>query len=458
MAAFIGAGLIVQTLYMLVDLYFVAHLGPQAVAGVASGGSASYVVMATSQIVSVGSLALISQAIGRKDDADAEVVFEQSLSLSLALAALALVIGYAVGGAGVSALAADAGTAARARAYFYAFLPALAVMFPSAAMNSGLRASGVVGAPMLVQSASVVLNAVLAPVLIAGWGTGHPLGVAGAGLASTIGSGLGVVVLAVLFNRLQKRLRMRADMLVPRFGVWRRLFMIGAPSTGELLAMFVITAVAYWSIRRFGATAQAGFGIGSRVMMSIFLPAMAVAFAAAPIAGQNFGARAAARVRATFANAALIGTVIMLALTGLCQLDPAVLAQPFTQRPGGGEGGGRLPADQLVQLRGRGAGVRLFGHVPGARRHAAVAGQQRRAAGGVRRAGRVAGGAPGDHAARLLAAVGGLGDGAGDRQPAAAARGDGAQGHAATGCGCLEHFPVQMESFEPDKKGSKSYS
>ena len=59
-------------------------------------------------------------------------------------------------------------------------------------------------------------------------------------------------------------------------------------------------AVIYWVIRDFGAAAQAGFGVGQGVMRIIMLPAMAVAFASAPIAGQNFGARKPERVRETF--------------------------------------------------------------------------------------------------------------------------------------------------------------
>ena len=79
MAVFIGAGLIVNTLYMLIDLYFVSRLGKQAVAGVASAGSAMYITMSVAQLVGVGSLSLISHAVGRKDQADAQLVFEQAL-------------------------------------------------------------------------------------------------------------------------------------------------------------------------------------------------------------------------------------------------------------------------------------------------------------------------------------------------------------------------------------------
>lgn len=333
MAAFIAVGLIVQTLYFLVDLYFVAHLGKAAVAGVSSAGSLSFIVMAASQLVAVGALALISQAVGRKDDADAQLVFDQALSLSLLMAGITLLLGYTAGLFAVAALGADPATAAMGQAYLIAFLPSLAMMFPLAAIGSALRASGVVAPPMIIQSLTVVLNAILAPVLIAGWVTGYPLGVAGAGLASSIAMVAGTVAFAVMFNRIQPHLHLHAFRLVPRFDVWLRIVGVGLPAAGEFLIMFIINATVFWIIRGFGAQAQAGFGIASRIMQAIFLPAMAVAFAAAPIAGQNFGAKQADRVRATFRHAALIGSAIMLVLTLLCQLRPEALIHPFTREP-----------------------------------------------------------------------------------------------------------------------------
>ena len=169
--------------------------------------------------------------------------------------------------------------------------------------------------------------------LIAGWGTHHPLGVAGAGLASTAAALVGVVAAASLFGRMQKRLAIRWLRLKPIWAVWRRLLAVGFPPAAEFALMFVIMGVVFTIIRPFGAQAQAGFGIGMRMSQSIFLPAMAVAFAAAPIAGQNFGARDADRVRATFRAAALIGSTIMLLLTIFCQLAPAALVYPFTRDP-----------------------------------------------------------------------------------------------------------------------------
>ncbi len=331
MAGFIGFGLIAQTLYVLVDLYFVAHLGGHAVAGVAAAASSMFITMSLGQLIAVGALSLISQAVGRKDVADGQLVFEQSLTMAIVAALLTLLIGYSFGSAGIRLLAADEPTALNGQAYFFAYLPSLALMFVMGAMSTALRATGVVGAPMIIQSFMVGLNVIFAPILIAGWFTGAPLGVVGAGLASSLATAIGVAILALRFNRIQAYLKLHLPSLRPRLDIWRRIVAIGLPATGEFMLLFIVSAVVYWAIRGFGAEAQAGFGIGSRIMQSIFLPAMAVAFAASPIAGQNFGAKRADRVRATFRHAALIGSAIMLCLTALCQLRPDLLVYPFTQ-------------------------------------------------------------------------------------------------------------------------------
>src|SRR5690606_11004197 len=96
MAAPIAAGMLFQTLYFLVDLYFVASLGDAAIAGVASAGTLMFVVMALTQVLGVGAVALISQAVGRKDREDANLVFNQSLLLAGLSAAVTLLVGYLV--------------------------------------------------------------------------------------------------------------------------------------------------------------------------------------------------------------------------------------------------------------------------------------------------------------------------------------------------------------------------
>lgn len=108
---------------------------------------------------------------------------------------------------------------------------------------------------------------------------------------------------------------------------------IGLPAGGEFALMFVYMAVIYWVIRDFGAAAQAGFGVGTRLMQAIFLPAMAIAFATAPIAGQNYGARRPARVRETFRSAAIVSSLLMFTLTLACQWRPGWFVEGFTGDP-----------------------------------------------------------------------------------------------------------------------------
>ncbi len=333
MAVPMAAGMIFQTLYFFVDLYFVAKLGDAAVAGVSTAGNAMFIIMAMTQVLGVGTVALISHAVGRKDQADANLLFNQSLLIAVLCGALTLLFGYTGSVAYVQSIAADAPTVEAGVTYLYWFMPGMALQFAMVAMGSALRGTGIVQPTMVVQILTLVINTVLAPVLIAGVGTGHPMGVAGAGLASTIAIVAGVVILTAYFVRLEKYVSFHKEQWQPRFAVWKRMLGVGLPAGGEFALMFVFTAVTYWALRHFGSAAQAGFGIGARIMQGLFLPAMAIAFSIAPIAGQNFGARQPDRVRETFWSAVKMCTGLMLVLMLLMQWRPDALVRFFTKEP-----------------------------------------------------------------------------------------------------------------------------
>ncbi len=193
MAVPIFAGLVLVLLCGLIDLYFVAGLGEAAVAGVGAAGNAGFLVSALTQIVSVGTLAAISQAVGRKDRADANFIFNQSLGLSAVCGICTLAVGFAVARPYMNSVAADAATVEAGTTYLVWFMPALALQFAMLAMASALRGIGIVTPTMVVQALTVIINVILAPVLIVGWGTGYALGVKGAGLASSLAVAIGVV-------------------------------------------------------------------------------------------------------------------------------------------------------------------------------------------------------------------------------------------------------------------------
>ena len=333
MAIPVAAGMIFQTLYYFVDLYFVAQLGDAAVAGVSVAGNVAFVVLAVTQMLGIGTVALVSQAVGRKDQAEANIVFNQAVLLSALIGVLTIIAGYAITGVYSRSMTADAEAAQLGATYLYWFLPGLALQFAIVAMSSALRGTGIVKPAMLAQIFTVLLNALLAPILIGGWLTHRPLGVMGAGLATTISIVAGVLLLWIYFVKLEHYVALSRELLVPRVQYWKRILGVGLPGGAEFLLIFVYSGLIYVLIQSFGSAAQAGFGIGSRVMQGIFLPAMAMAFAAAPIAGQNFGAGKPERVRETFRTACTFGLSIMAALCLVCQWRPDLFISAFTTDP-----------------------------------------------------------------------------------------------------------------------------
>ena len=333
LSAFIALSTTFQTLYFLADLYFVGRLGKEAIAGVGLGGNLMMLVLALTQSLGVGTTALIAQSLGGKDRRQAEVLFNQSLVLSTLVG---LVFGsafFALRHAYAQGLAADAATAALGVQYLDWFLPALFLQFPMIAMGAALRGAGDLKVPTLIQVTTVVLNIALAPTLMFGWLTGRPLGVAGTGLASFVAVAFACLAFTAYFRREASALRFRPADWRPQPWTWWRMLRIGLPAGGEFALMFVYMILVYDILRPFGSAAQAGFGIGVRVMQSLFLPAVAIAFATAPVAGQNFGARLGDRVRQSFYAAGSMVAAVMLVLTVLCHIAPAGMVRLFNADP-----------------------------------------------------------------------------------------------------------------------------
>lgn len=329
-----GVGLLLQTLYFFVDLYFVSKLGDAAIAGVSAAGNLTFAVIAMTQMLGVGTVALVSHAVGRKDRHEANHLFNQSVSLALLCAAATLVAGYGLAAPYMRFFGADEATMREGVAFLRAYLPGMALQFASVVMASGLRGTGIVRPAMVVQGLTVVINAALAPVLIVGWGTGHALGAQGAGLATSLSVFAGVAALAFYFVRLEHYVAFDVRQWRPKLETWGRMLYVGIPAGGEFLILGLFTAVMYWASRQFGAEAQAGYAIGARINQMVFVPAMAIAFSAAPIAGQNFGARNAARVRQTLRHALAYSAAVMLSLTALVQWNAELLPRIFTKEAG----------------------------------------------------------------------------------------------------------------------------
>ena len=331
--SFMLVTMIFQTLYFLIDLYWVGRLGTHAVAAVGIAGNFTFIVLALTQMLGVGTTTVVSHAVGRKNRDEAELMFNQAQVLAVVTGILFLIVGMVVRLPYSRALSPDAETAALASQYLLWFIPAMALQFLMVAAGAALRAVGNFKAGMIVSTGSVLVNMVLAPFLIFGWVTGHAFGVAGAAIASLVAVVVAILWFATYFFPKDSYLRfVRAD-LKPRFALWRRMLAIGLPSGFEFAMMGVYLVVVYSIARPFGAAAQAGFGIGQRVIQALFMPAVALGFSVAPVAGQNFGARNRERVVDTFRKAAYMVSAIMAVLVVLCHIAPGALIGIFSKDP-----------------------------------------------------------------------------------------------------------------------------
>jgi Na+-driven multidrug efflux pump len=199
MSAFLAMSVVVQTLYLLADLYWVGHLGKEAIAAVGVAGNITMIVIAL--------------ALG--------------------------VVGFILRPTYCDWLSADAQTATLAKAYLVWFLPGLLLQFPLVALGSALRATGIIKPAVGFQVLSVVLNIVLAPLLIFGIGPWPKLGVTGAALATFISILVANVLMMIYFEKKYHYLRFHFPLFRPQTKIWGAMLRIGVPAGAEFLLLFV---------------------------------------------------------------------------------------------------------------------------------------------------------------------------------------------------------------------------
>ena len=331
--SFMLVTMVFQTLYFLVDLYFVGRLGREAVAAVSIAGNLAFIVLAATQMLSVGTTTRVAHAVGVKNQERATFAANQAQSLAFTLGILFLIVAWLTRALYARSLAADEGTRELALRFLAWFIPALAMQFPLVGMSAALRGTGNFKPGMIVQTSTVIINIVLSPILIFGVGTGRPLGIAGAAIATFVALLVGTTWLAFYFRGPGAYLHLRPSQWTPHFREWIGMLKVGLPAGAEFALMSVHLLVVYSVSRPFGAAAQAGFGIGLRVVQACFLPVVALGIAVAPVAGQNFAARQGDRVRATFRAGLLMASALMVLVSIGCFFGATPMIRRFSPDP-----------------------------------------------------------------------------------------------------------------------------
>lgn len=326
-----------ESLFGVVDIFFVARLGVDAVNTVGLTESMLTILFGIAMGLSMATTAVIARRTGEKDEDGAAVAAVQSVVLGLAVSLVMGLAGFLFAPNLLALMGAVPSVVATGSTYTRIILSGSGIILMLFLLNGIFRGAGDAAVAMRVLWLANAVNILLVPCLTTGWGPFPELGVTGAAIATTTGRGIGVLYQLYLLFSGRSRVRLRPAHLRVE---WDTLARLGRMAS-EAALQFLIATASWLLMARlvasFGPAAIAGYTIAVRIIIFCILPAWGMANAAATLVGQNLGAgkpdRAEQSVWRTGSyNAIFLGTLAIIFLTipatvvRLVTDDPAVVS------------------------------------------------------------------------------------------------------------------------------------
>ena len=322
-----------ESVFAVVDIFWVAGLGAPAVAAVGLTEAVLTLLYAVALGLGMAVTALVSRRIGAHDRRGAAEVAGQTIWISLGTAALVAAIGVPLAPAILHFMGAEPDVIAGGTGYTTLMFGGSITILLLFLLNAVLRGAGDAAFAMRVLWLANGINIVLGPCFIYGVGPFPRLGVAGAAVATNIGRGIGVLFALYWLTNGRGRVVLRVPNL--RFDPEVLLSLLKVSAGGVL--QFVIATSSYMGlmlvISGYGSAAIAGYTIAMRIMMFTFLPAWGLSSAAATLVGQNLGARAPERAERSVWVATKYNVLFLSAVAVVLVVFPAQLVGLFTNEP-----------------------------------------------------------------------------------------------------------------------------
>lgn len=286
----VGANLL-QTAYQLIDTFWVGRLGSEAVAAVSMSFPVVFFLISLVSGFTIAGTILVAQYKGARDQARVDHVAAQTLMANVFASLVVAASGYFASPLLMHIMGAPSGVFGPAVAYLRITFVGMIFLFAYFSFQSLMRGVGDVKTPLYIVFGTVALNAVLDPLFILGWGPIPALGVAGAALSTVLCQGLAAVIgLSLLFSG-RYAVHLRVANLPLHWALLGRLVKLGAPSSVEQSMRALGIAIMMALVARFGTTPLASYGIATRVLSFIIIPALGFAMASTTLVGQNIGSR-----------------------------------------------------------------------------------------------------------------------------------------------------------------------
>ncbi len=324
---------LLQTAYNLIDTFWLGQYSTEALAAISFAFPMVFLLISVGMGLSVAGSVLVAQHVGADEERKAEYAASQTVALSLLGALLLGIVGYVFVEDLLGLLGASPDVLPLATDYMQVISLGMAFMFGFFVFIALMRGYGDTITPMLVMFGSVLLNVVLDPFLIFGWGPFPELGIEGAAIATVFSRALALIVgLAIMF-RGTRGVRIRLQQMRPDPTFAKKLVRIGFPASIEGMGRALSINLLLVIVGLFPTYVVAAYGIGTRVFSVIFLPAIAVARGVETMTGQNVGADKPDRAAAAANFAARTMFVILGVLGVVAWFGARPITAAFTDDP-----------------------------------------------------------------------------------------------------------------------------
>jgi len=293
-------GMILLMTFNLIDTFFVSMLGTQPLAAISFTFPVTFTVISLMIGLGIGTSAVIAKYLGRDDHDSAKDSATAALYLAGVIVVSLSFVGYIFTDQLFTLLGAEASLLPLIHQYIDIWYIGSICLIGPMIGNAVLRASGDTKTPSIVMGSAGLINAILDPLFIFGFGPIPAMGLQGAAIATLIswlfGFAFVLTILTKKKNLIHSRLLPIKQLLVSCRGILK----IGLPAAGANMLTPIAAAIMTAIVARYGESAVAGFGVGSRIESIASLVVLAMSMTLPPFISQNFGAGYMHRVKQAY--------------------------------------------------------------------------------------------------------------------------------------------------------------